>query len=133
MDIYKKVMQIGNIDGVKPADSTETLPGTGNPADGNIQPREEHINKHLQSATDKNAQGREQSKRILKEYSANMEKAGQLRQEIARGTRDGEDLRILFLKAVECISKMTGDSAYNNSVKEHLENRLNPVSPDNQE
>lgn len=87
----------------------------------------------LQSIADNNTKLRKHYKAVLDEYSENRRRAGSLRKEIAIGSRDGEDLRILFLKAVECISKMTGDSAYNNSVKEHLENRLNPVSPDNQE
>lgn len=47
-----------------------------------------------------------------KEYQENIIKAGQLRNEINKGIAAGEDTAGLLLKALECISRMTGDQAF---------------------
>lgn len=42
----------------------------------------------------------------------NVRRAGALRGEITKGIRAGQDPYILLLEAIECISKMTGDSIF---------------------
>jgi len=54
----------------------------------------------------------EKIKRMYGEYQTNIRRAGQLRSDIIRGVRAGEDPIEILLKAVECISIMTGDKQY---------------------
>jgi hypothetical protein len=51
----------------------------------------------------------------LEVYAAHQEakiKSGQLTSEITKGIQAGEKIENLFLKAIECISLMTGDSLF---------------------
>ena len=55
-------------------------------------------------------------------YQQNIKRAGTLRSEILKGLRAGEDPRAILLKAVECISLMTGDTViYSQSKKDLIE------------
>lgn len=55
-------------------------------------------------------------------YQQNIKRAGTLRSEILKGLRAGEDPRAILLKAVECISLMTGDVViYAQSKKDLIE------------
>lgn len=59
---------------------------------------------------------REKMREAFREYQRNIQRAGDLREQIAKGLNKGEDPIILLLKAMECISLMTGDRAiYNHS------------------
>ena len=77
----------------------------------------------LQGIADNNAKLREQSKAILTEYSENRRRAGTLREEIATGSRDGDDLQTLLDKAVKCIACMTGDTAFYKSVMKNVNDK----------
>lgn len=55
-----------------------------------------------------------------KQYQDNIIKAGQLRGEISRGIAAGEDTAGLLLKALECISCMTGDQVFYTVTKRKL-------------
>ncbi len=55
-----------------------------------------------------------------KEYQDNIIKAGQLRSEISKGIAAGEDTADLLLKALKCISCMTGDQVFYTANKKHL-------------
>ena len=54
----------------------------------------------------------ERAAAAYKKYQQNILAAGQLRSEITGGAAAGEDIYTLFLKAVETIGKMTGDSLF---------------------
>ena len=47
-----------------------------------------------------------------REYQNNIRRSGSLRTEILKGVRAGESTQLLLLKAVECISCMTGDKLF---------------------
>lgn len=77
----------------------------------------------LQGIADNNTKLRKHYKAVLDEYSENRRRAGSLRKEIAIGSRDGDDLLALFDKAVECITCMTGDTAFYTSVMKNVKGR----------
>lgn len=49
---------------------------------------------------------------MLKEYQQNIRKSAELRIKITKGVQCGEDIQILLLAAIECISIMTGDNLF---------------------
>ncbi len=55
-----------------------------------------------------------------KKYQQNILAAGQLRSEITKGTRAGEDIYTLFLKAAQAISCMTGDASFVDQIERNL-------------
>lgn len=54
----------------------------------------------------------EQIQEAYKAYQDNIKRSGELRAEILRGIKSGEPTPTLLLKAVECISNMTGDKLF---------------------
>lgn len=54
------------------------------------------------------------------EYQKNIRLSGSLRTEILKGARAGESTQLLLLKAVECISCMTGDKLFYEQVRKDL-------------
>lgn len=54
----------------------------------------------------------EQIQEAYKAYQDNIKRSGELRAEILRGIKSGEPTPILLLKAIECISNMTGDKLF---------------------
>lgn len=58
------------------------------------------------------SQERAKLAQLYKEQQENIRAAEQLRVEIIKGIKAGIDLYILFLKALDCISRMTGDQLY---------------------
>ena len=58
-------------------------------------------------------QALERSREVYKAYQDNIMRAGTLRSEITKGLQQGENMAILFLKAMEIIACMTGeDTSY---------------------
>lgn len=55
---------------------------------------------------------REKAREAYKAYQENIKRAGDLRSAISCGLRRGEDLAEILLRALECISRMTGDSFF---------------------
>lgn len=53
-----------------------------------------------------------QIQEAYKAYQDNIKRSGDLRAEILRGIKSGESTPTLLLKAVECISNMTGDKLF---------------------
>ena len=77
----------------------------------------------LQGIADANRRLQEQYKAVLAGYSENRRRAGNLRVEIAKGSRDGVDLLTLFEKSVKCIECMTGDTAFYKSVMQNVKGK----------
>lgn len=97
-------------------------------ADGEIVPLQdksplETTTTRLRAIADTNTKLRRHYKSVLDEYSENRRRAGALRKEIAIGARDGDDLLTLLDKAVECITCMTGDTAFYKSVMKNVKSR----------
>ena len=69
---------------------------------------------------DRERQERENTRQMYASYQQNIKRAGTLRSDITKGIQAGEDPAILLLKAVECISLMTGDTAIYAQGKEDL-------------
>lgn len=66
-------------------------------------------------------QAKDQARQMYETYQQNIKRAGTLRGDIAKGILRGEDPLALLLKAVECISLMTGDTMiYTQSKKDLL-------------
>lgn len=57
---------------------------------------------------------------VYREYQDNIRRSGQLRSELLKGVKAGEAPQSLLLKAVECISCMTGDTLFYNQMKSDL-------------
>ena len=60
---------------------------------------------------DREKEDRAKATQMYKAYQNNIKKAGGIRTEIIKGLNAGEDPLDLLLKAVECISLLTGDTA----------------------
>ena len=75
--------------------------------EGNIRPTG-HTHSHRLDAEKRE---RERIREVYSTYQDNIKKAGNCRSEILKGIKRGEDPLALLLKAVECISLMTGDTA----------------------
>ena len=58
---------------------------------------------------DREKADRENSRQMYAAYQTNIKRAGTLRSDILKGLKSGEDLAAILLKALECISLMTGD------------------------
>lgn len=71
----------------------------------------------LQRDIDKQLAKNDLFKKIINEFQSNIKKSETLRAEILKGQLAGESTDILFIKAVECISLMTGDTAFYNQIK----------------
>ncbi len=56
-----------------------------------------------------------------KEHQENIRRAGQLRAEINKGIQAGEPIYKVLLKAIECISLMTGDKLFYDMNKSNLQ------------
>lgn len=54
----------------------------------------------------------------LRENQINIQRAGQLRTDIIKAAAAGQDTTTLFLKAAECISLMTGDGVFYDTLRE---------------
>ena len=66
----------------------------------------------LQRDIDKQLAKNDLFKKIINEFQSNIKKSETLRAEILKGQLAGESTDMLFIKAVECISLMTGDTAF---------------------
>lgn len=71
----------------------------------------------------KEAEERELMRQAYKGYQENIRRSETLRSEIIKGLRKGEELGDLFLKAIECISTMTGDRAFYTQCRELAQSR----------
>lgn len=78
------------------------------PATGqNTAPQGELVHSHR---LDQEKQERERTREMYATYQENIKRAGSLRADLLKGIQRGEDPLALLLKAVECISLMTGDT-----------------------
>ena len=57
---------------------------------------------------------------IYREYQHNIKESGSLRTDILKGTKAGEPPVALLLKAVKCISLMTGDTVFYSQLEEDI-------------
>lgn len=57
---------------------------------------------------------------VYRDYQSNIRNAGDLRSQILNGARAGEDPITLLLKAVQCISSMTGEKLFSEQVEQDL-------------
>ena len=88
------------------------------PATGqNTAPQGELIHSHR---LDAEKQERERMREMYSTYQDNIKRAGSLRADILKGIQRGEDPLALLLKAVECISLMTGDTVIYEQSKEDI-------------
>lgn len=58
-----------------------------------------------------------QSLKVYKAYQENIRQSSQLRAEIIKGAKEGENIYSLFLKACRVISDMTGEDVFYDTVK----------------
>lgn len=59
--------------------------------------------------------------RVYKEQQENIRRAGQLKAKINKGIQAGEPIYKLLLKAIECVSLMTGDKLFYDMNKSNLQ------------
>ena len=88
------------------------------PATGqNIAPQGEYIHSHR---LDAELQERARLREMYSTYQENIQRAGMLRADILKGIQRGEAPLALLLRAVECISLMTGDTVIYTQTKADL-------------
>lgn len=87
--------------------------GTEKPATGQNTPAHTH-------QLDKALLEREKVREVYQSYQENIHRAGSLRSEILKGIKRGEDPVKTLLKAVECISLMTGDTVIYTQAREDI-------------
>ena len=88
------------------------------PATGqNTAPQGELIQSHR---LDAEKQERERMREMYSTYQDNIKRAGSLRADLLKGIQRGEEPLALLLKAVECISLMTGDTVIYDQSKEDI-------------
>lgn len=89
-----------------------------------IEPKIDHLEKEQSKQLFLQVrQKKEEHKRleeIYREYQDNIQKSSQLQTEILKGLREGEDIYILFLKAVKAISMMTSTEVFYTQVEKDL-------------
>lgn len=71
----------------------------------------------LQREADRKKQDIDHSLQVYKEYQQNIKTSSQLQTEILKGARAGENIYILFLKAVKAISLMTSNQLFYNQLE----------------
>ena len=118
MGISERVKQIAKNADLSPVNGK----GKGNRPLKDKKPSQKDTGR-LQGMADTNARLRKHYKAVLSEYSDNRRRAGSLRVEIAKGSKNGDDLLTLLDKSVKCIECMTGDKAFYNSVMANIKNR----------
>lgn len=69
---------------------------------------------------EKEKQEREQARCVYATYQQNIKRAGTLRRDIATGIKEGGNPLPILLKAIECISLMTGDTVLYSQCKEDI-------------
>ena len=74
----------------------------------------------LQRKANKNKLEIENSLSVYKKYQENTIQSGKLQTEIIKGTREGESIFTLFLKAIQAISLMTSDPLFYATVEENM-------------
>lgn len=102
-------------DGFNIVGNIETPSATENATEGQIEGL-----KRLQNEADNNAYILERARATYKEYQQNIKQSGQLQTEILKGLQKGEDITLLFLKAVEAISCMTSNRIFYQQAEESL-------------
>lgn len=65
-------------------------------------------------------EGRARQQEAYRDYQTNIKNAGDLRSQILKGARAGEDPIDLLLKACKCISLMTGEKLFSEQVEQDL-------------
>ena len=90
----------------------------GKPATGqNTAPQGELIHSHR---LDAERQERARLREMYATYQENIKLSGSLRADILKGIQRGQEPLALLLKAVECISLMTGDTVIHTQAKEDI-------------
>lgn len=87
------------------------------PSKGQNRGVEEHIHTHV---LDHKKRERAQAKEMFNTYQTNIKRSEKLRADILKGMKRGEAPPALLLKAIECISLMTGDSLLYRQGKEDM-------------
>lgn len=75
---------------------------------------------NLQREADSIKEERERAKAVYREYQKNIKTSGQLQTALLKGTRQGEDIYSLFLKAVKAISLMTSNKAFYSQIEDDI-------------
>ena len=83
----------------------------------NTAPQGELIHSHR---LDAELQERERTREMYATYQDNIKRAGSLRADLLKGIQRGEEPLALLLKAVECISLMTGDTVIYDQSREDI-------------
>lgn len=89
----------------------------------NIEPQEEPQKQVDGVALISLTRQQEDHRRTLeayKEYQTNIRRSGELRTDILKGVKAGQSAHTLLLKAVECISNMTGDKLFYTQIEKDL-------------
>ena len=84
------------------------------------QPKEEEIGKKAIINLNREQDEHRRTLEVYREYQQNIRISESLQTEILKGVRAGEPVELLFLKAVDCISRMTSDNLFHTQVKEDL-------------
>lgn len=86
--------------------------------EGNNEPQKEDIGKKALINLKREQEDHKRTMGVYEEYQGNIKASGSLQADILKGVKVGEPVELLFLKAVECISRMTSNNLFYSQVKE---------------
>lgn len=83
-------------------------------------PQKQRVEQKALISLTREKEDRQRTLEAYRDYQNNIKKAGSLRTDILKGVQTGEPAQTLLLKAVECISCMTGDRLFYTQIAEDL-------------
>ena len=83
-------------------------------------PQEQQVSQKALISLTRKKEERQRTLEAYRDYQNNIKKAGSLRTDILKGVQTGEPAHAFLLKAVECISRMTGDRLFYTQIAEDL-------------
>lgn len=101
---------------IKTNDILNMLPGE-NVGRKAVEHQETIINNPIYNPIRDNEELEKKKVLMLKEYQKNIIKSANLRIKINKGVQEGQDIKLLLIDAIECISIMTGEKLfYDNNI-----------------
>ena len=102
--------------GLAPKDFIEKANTEKAPTDPTEKPRED-IGDRAEARLNNIKSENNRQAEAYREYQQNIKEAGDLRTQIIKGVQAREPVELLFLKAVKCIGKMTGEKAFYTTIE----------------
>lgn len=90
------------------------------PTEATTEPQEDLLGDRARVRLKREQDDHNRTQAVYREYQKNIKSSEQLRTDILKGAQAGEPATALLLKAVECISLMTGDKPFYSQIEKDL-------------